>query len=103
MRIDVIWPILRVIFNNRDTRVFPLRTIRNSLDEKSERVIVISNIKLRRRTARADAIRMVIRQANDRQIRQTIASPGSTLRGKRLKLLQPLTHPRVATKTRVRI
>ena len=103
MRIDVIRSILRVVFNHGDAGVFPVRTVRHCLDQQSKCIVVISNVELWRRLARADAVGVIVRETQDREVRQSIASSRRTLDNKCAKLVQPRSDARVATKSRLSV
>ena len=49
VRVHVIGAVLRVVFENENRRVLPVGACGNFLNEKAERVVVVRNVKLRRR------------------------------------------------------
>ena len=101
MCIDMIRTVLRIVFNHDHSGVLPVRTARHCFNQESQRVVVIGNVKLRRRFARSNPVCVIVRQTHYRKIRQTIGGSCRTLFSKGAKLIEPSTDSRVAAKSRV--
>src|SRR5205085_8678729 len=65
MTVNVVRAVLRVVFDYEDSGVFPVRTVRDGLDDEAERVVIVGDVELRGGAASGDARRVVVRQTHD--------------------------------------
>src|SRR5215467_9564512 len=83
MRIDMVWSILRVVLEYKENSIFPVRRIGNSLNEPSEREIVVGHVCFGRGPSRTATRRVIAGQMHDLEVRQI------TVADKLLEFLQP--------------
>src|SRR6201996_1680387 len=79
MRIDVIRTVLRIVFENEECCVVPIRRVRNRLDRAADSEIVIGNGRARSRSARPRAGCVIIRQANQDVVRHSVMARSTVL------------------------
>ena len=103
MRIHVVGPRLRIIFQDKNRGVLPIRARGHFLHQQSERVIVVRNIKLRRRHVRTHPVRVIVRQIDNIERRQIVGSILFERFDVPTKLSDPVGDARISAKVRVRI
>ena len=70
MRIDVVGAILRVVFEDENGGVVPIRAVRNRIDDAAERQIVIGYRGLWRGLARRACLRVIVGQVEQGELRK---------------------------------
>ena len=70
MRIDVIGAVLRVVFDDEDGGVVPVRAVGDGIDHAAERQIVVGDRGLRRGLAGTRASGVVVGQIEQRELRK---------------------------------
>ena len=70
VRVHVIGPGLRIVFDGEDRGLLPIDAVRNGFDQAAERDVVFRDHRARRRRARLRARRVIVRQPDDRELRQ---------------------------------
>lgn len=70
MRIDVVGSVLRIIFQNEDRRIVPVRAMRDSLHDTPDREIVIGDRRSRRGLADARSAGVIVGQVQQDELRQ---------------------------------
>src|SRR5215217_211382 len=83
MRIDMVWSVLRVVFQHEDNSIFPVRRVGNSFHDSPEREVIVSHVCFRRWHSRTATRSVIAGEMHDLQVRQI------TTANKLLKLFQP--------------
>src|ERR1700681_4363784 len=74
MRVHMGGAILRIVFKDEDGRVLPIGAGRNFLNEKAKSVVIVGDVELRCRHARAEAVGLIIGKIYDIERRKRIGS-----------------------------
>ena len=70
MRVHVIAAVLRIVLQNKDGRVVPVRAMRKCFHHPAHRQVIVRHGRLRCRQARLRPEGVVVAQAQDHELRQ---------------------------------
>src|SRR6266571_9292944 len=94
MAIDMIGPVLSVVFNDEDRCVSPIRAVRYSFDQPAHGVIILCDVELGRWVISSQTVGVIVRQSHYRESRHTIQLTRFDVRHVPTKLLEPFSQPR---------